>query len=175
MARRWKEAAPALCADPHPVVGDAVEVDQLLLAEHGDRVGQQPVEHLEVLDAEIREGVVVDRDATAEPAEGVVVVAEPGQRAGRADALQRGVEPEGHAEAGVDGGTSRPAFAGADRVIQGLEVQPRAEVPDDAGLMIGLEQILQGQGREDLLPVGLPQARGRSIAHDAHRWIWTAA
>ena len=67
------------------------------------------------------------------------------------------------------------AFAGADRLVQGLEVQPRAEVPDESGLMIGVEQVLQGHGRDDLLTVRLTQARGRSVAHDPHRWTWTAA
>ena len=160
---------PGAGADAHAVVGDAVEVDQVLLAEHGHRVGQQPVEHVDVADAEVGEGVVVDGDAAAEPAEGVVVAAQPGQGAGGADALQGGVQPQGDAQARVDGGAAGAAFAGADRLVKGFEVQPQAEVPDDAGLVVGVEQVLQGHGRDDLLTVRLTQTRGRSVAHDPHR------
>src|SRR5262249_33675428 len=124
-------------ADAQAVVGDAVEIDQPLLAEHGDRVGQQPIEQVEGTDAEVGQGVVVDGDAAAQPAEGVVVAAQPGQGAGGADALQGGVQPQGDAQARVDGGAAGATFAGADRVEKRLEVQPQAEVPDEAGLVVG--------------------------------------
>jgi hypothetical protein len=160
---------PGAGADAQAVVGDAVEVDQPLLAEHGHRVGQQPIEQIEVTDAEVGQGVVVDGDAAAQPAEGVVVGAQPGQGAGTADALQGGVQPQGDAQARVDGGPAGASLAGADRDGEGLEVQPQAEVPDDAGLVVGIQEALQGQGREDQLAVGGTQTRGRSVAHDPHR------
>src|SRR5439155_488000 len=59
-----------------------------------------------------------------------------------------------------------------DRLGKGFEVQPQAEVPDDAGLVVGIEQVVQGQGREDLLTIRLTQTRGRSVAHDPHRCCW---
>ena len=114
----------------------------------------------------IGEGVVVDGDAADQPAEGVVVAAEPGQGAGGADALEGGVQPQGDADPRVDGGVARAALAGADASRKGAEVQAQAEVPDDAGLVVGLEQVLQGHGRDDLLTVRHPQPRGRSVAHD---------
>jgi hypothetical protein len=51
-------------------------------------MGQQVVEEVQVADAEVGEGVVVDGDAAGKPAEGVVVGAEPGEGAGGADALK---------------------------------------------------------------------------------------
>jgi hypothetical protein len=132
-------------------------------------VGQQSVEQIDVTDAAVRQGVVVDGDAAAQPAEGVVVRAQPGQRAGGAHALQGGVQPQGDAQARIDGGAAWATFAGADRLGKRFEIQLEAEVPDDAGLVVGIEQILQGQGRDDLLTVGLTQTRGRSVVHDSHR------
>src|SRR5262249_44000485 len=160
---------PGAGADAHAVVGDAVEIDQPLLAEDGHRVGQQLIKQVEVANAEVGEGVVVDGDATAQPAEGVVVRAQPGQGAGGADPLQGGVQPQGDAQVRVDGGAARATFAGADGVEKGLEVQPQAEVPDEAGLVVGIEEVLHGQGRKDQLTVGGTQTRGKEVAHDRHR------
>ena len=53
---------PGAGADAQAVVGDAVQVNQPLLAEHGHRVGQQSVEQIDVADAEVGEGMVVDGD-----------------------------------------------------------------------------------------------------------------
>ncbi len=64
---------------------------------------------------------------------------------------------------------ARPALARADRLVQGLEVQPEAEVPDDPGLVIGLQQVLKGHRRDDPLPVRLTQTGRRSVAHGPHR------
>jgi hypothetical protein len=74
-------------ADAHAVLGDAVEIDQVLLAQHGHGLGQELIEEIDMAGAEVGQGVVVDGDATDEPAEGVVVGAQPGQGTGGADAL----------------------------------------------------------------------------------------
>jgi len=57
------------------------------------------------------------------------------------------------------------APAGADLVVKGGEVEAEAEVAHDAGLVVGLEELIEGHGREDLLAVRQTQTRGRSIAH----------
>jgi len=163
-------------ADPHAILGHAVQVDQVLFAEHGHRVGQHPVEEVDLVDAEIGQGVIVDRDATGQPAEGVVILAEPGQGAGAADAFQGGVEPDGGEDARIDRGPARAAFDGADPGVEQGQVELRDEVPDDAGLMVGLEEVLQGHGGEELLAIDRAEARlgtrsggcvsrGRKIAH----------
>src|SRR5262249_50709703 len=138
---------------------------QVLLAQDGDGVGQQVVEEVDVAGAEVGEGVVVDGDAAYEPAEGVVVLAQPGQGAGGADALEGGVQPHRHADTRVDGGGARPAGPGADGVVKGCEVQAQAEVPDQPGLVVGVEQVLQRHGWDDPLPVGRAQPGRWTLAH----------
>ena len=80
-------------AHAHAVLGAAVEIDQTLRAKHGHGVRQQVVQEFDVRDAEIGAGMVVDGDATANPAEGVVVGTQPGQRACGADPFAGGVQP----------------------------------------------------------------------------------
>ncbi len=61
--------------------------------QYGHRVGEQAVQEFEGIDPEVGQGVIVDADAAAQPAEGVVVGAEVVQGAGAADTLQGGVQP----------------------------------------------------------------------------------
>jgi hypothetical protein len=136
-----------------------------LLAEHGHGAGEQPVQEVEVADAEVGQGVVVDADAAGQPAEGVVPQAQLGQGAGAADALEGGVQPQRHGDARVEGGVAGPAEAGADSVVEGGEVEGTDEVPDEAGLVVHLEEPLQGHGGDDLLAIRHTQPRRRSFAH----------
>src|SRR5207244_1348227 len=82
------------------------------------------VEESNVIDAEVGQGVVVDGDATGQPAKSVVVFAQPGQRASAADAFESGVQPQGNANPRVDGGAARPAFTGTDLVVKRGQVLP---------------------------------------------------
>jgi hypothetical protein len=111
--------------------------------------------------------VVVDADAAGQPSEGVVVGAKPGEGAGGTDALEGGIEPEGDADLGVDGGVPRAARAGADTVVKGGEVEARTEVPNEARLVVGIQEALQGHGGDDLLAVNRAQPRSRTLAHGA--------
>ena len=110
--------------------------------------------------------MVVDGHTTGEPAEGVVVLTQPVQGTGGADAFEGGVQPQGDAEAWVEGGPPGSADPGADEVVKRGEVEGGDEVPDEAGLVVGIEQVVQRHGREELLAVGGPQTRRRSVAHD---------
>jgi hypothetical protein len=74
-------------------LGHAVEIDQILFHQGGNAVRQQVVEELQVADAEIGEGVVIDGDAATDPAEAVVVGTQIVEGAGAADALDGGVQP----------------------------------------------------------------------------------
>ena len=47
-------------ADAHAVGGDTVKVHQILLAQDGDGMGQQVIEELQVADAEVGEGQVLE-------------------------------------------------------------------------------------------------------------------
>ena len=121
-------------------------------------MGEQGVEEVEVPDADVGEGVVVDGHAAAQPAEGVVLGTEGGELASGADALQGGEQPQGDGQSGVEGGASGPAFAGADGVEEGLQVEPAAEVPDDAGLVVGVEEPVDGGGVEYAVAIRGSQA-----------------
>jgi hypothetical protein len=121
---------------------------------------QHVVEQAQVADPEVRQGVVIDRDAAAEPAEAVVVRTQPVEGAGAADASDGGEQPQGDQDAGVGGRPAGAAVDGADGVEQRGEVEPLDEVPDGAGVVVGGEQVLQGHGGDKGLSVGAAQARG---------------
>ena len=68
------------------------------------------------------------------------------------------------------------ALDGADVVVKRGEVNPLGEFPDEARLVILVQEVLQGHGREELLAIAAAQARlgfgrrgrldrGRGIAH----------
>lgn len=149
---------PGGSADAGAVLGHAVEIDQPLLAEDGDRVRQQGIEDIHVADAEVGEGVVVDGDAAAQPAEGVVLGAQGGQCAGGADALKRSVQPQGDGQSGIEGGPPGVPLAGPDGVGQ-RQIESAAELPDDAGLVVLVEQSVDGSGVEHGLTIRGSQAR----------------
>src|SRR5262249_59440855 len=98
------------------------------------------------------------------PSEGVVVGAQPGQGTSAADGLEGGVQPQRDADLGVDGGASGPADARADGVVQGRQVEATAEGPDEARLVVSIEQVLQGPAGDDLASVSRAQPRGQVIA-----------
>ena len=171
-----ERGGPGGGADSHAILGHAVQVDQVLVAEDGHRVGQHPVEEVDLGDAEVGQGVIIEGDATDQPTEGVVVLAQPVQGAGAADPLQGGVEPDGGEDAGVDRRPPRAAFHRPDPGVERGEVELSDEVPDDAGLVVGIEEVLEPHGGEELLAIHRPQARsgclsrgrgscGRTIAH----------
>ena len=162
LLQSWPAAeggGPRAGADTHAVLGDAVEIDQFLLAQDGHRVGEQSVEELQVLDAEVGQGVVIDADAAAEPAEGVVVGAEVVQGAGTADALQRGAQPQRREDTRVGGRASGMPFDGADAGVQVGQVDALDETPDDARLVVVGEQVVQRHRWEQLLTVSQTQTR----------------
>jgi hypothetical protein len=153
---------PSAGADPPAVLGDAIEIDQVLLTPDGHRVGEQVVEELQVLDAEVGQRVVVDADAAAPPAEGVVVRAEVIQGAGTADALQRGVQPQGSEDARVGGRASGMPGNGADAGVQVGQVEALDETPDDTRLVVVGEQVVPRHRWEQLLAVRPTQTGSRS-------------
>ena len=77
---------------PDPVLGDPGERHEAFRREGGDTRGQQAVEQLAVINPEVGQGVVVDRDAATDPAVRVVRVAQAFECPRRADVLERGVQ-----------------------------------------------------------------------------------
>src|SRR5438876_6559077 len=102
--------------DAHAVLGHAVEIDQALLQQRGYAMGEQVIQKLDVLDTEVRQRVIMDRDAATDPAKAVVVAAQPVQSPGTADPFHGGQQPQGHQDLGIDGRTSWPARSGANRL-----------------------------------------------------------
>ena len=70
------------------------------------------------------------------------------QGSGAADAFQGGSEPQGHQDAGVDGGATRTTFNRADEGVQGRQIESQNELPHDPRLVIGGQQVLQEHGRD---------------------------
>src|SRR4051812_47504181 len=71
-----KRGRPGTGANAHAILSDAAEIDQTLLPQQFDRLLEQLIEELQVVGAEIGEGVVIDGHATTQPAKGVVMDAQ---------------------------------------------------------------------------------------------------
>lgn len=99
-------------------------------------MGQQAVEELQVGNAKVSQGVVVDTDTATEPAEGVVVGAEVVKVASAADALQGGVQPQGDEQGRVGGWPAGMPLNGLDAVEQEGKVDALDELPDEARLVV---------------------------------------
>ncbi len=57
-------------------------------------------------------------------------------------------------------------FDGADTGVQVSQVNARGELPDDARLVVVVEEVVQGHRRQQLRAVGLAEARpGRGSGH----------
>ena len=149
-----KRGRPGTGADAHAVLSHTVEIDQPLLAEYRHGVFQHPLQNIGILDAEVGQGVGVDGEAAGQPEVGVVMDAQGGQGIGTFDAGQGGVQPQGDEEAGVDGRASGDRTTGANAVIQDREVESLGEMPDGACGVIGFDQVIDKQGRKELLAVG---------------------
>jgi hypothetical protein len=145
-----------------------IEIHQSLSQEDRNALGQQPVEQFAMGGAEIGQGVVIDGNIAEDPAIGIVAAAQLVELACAADAIDGGVEPEGHEDLGIDRGPSRPVVDGLDGIVQGTEVQAEDIVPDDPRRMIVGDQLVERGGTEDdLLAVGGPQPR----ATGESRWL----
>jgi len=146
-----------------------VEIDQVLLHQGGHTVGEQLIQDVEVRDAKVGQGLIVDLNPATEPAEAGVMRAQPSHRPGAADALNSGLQPQSHHDLGVDRGPTGPTFyahhgqgcpySGSNGLEQGRQVEPLDELPDRARGVFGSHPILQGHGRQQGLPIGTAQAR----------------
>ena len=124
-------------------------------------MGKQLIQDVEVRNAKVSQGVIVDLNPATEPAKAVVMRAQPGHSPGAADALNSGLQPQGHQDLRIDRGPAGPAFHGSNALEQGRQVEPLDKLPDRAGRVFGGHQVLQGHGRQPGLPIGTAQARLR--------------
>ena len=160
VGRRRNDAAPALARTRIPSWATRFRSTSPSASEHRDALGQQSVQQLAMSGAEVGQGVVIDRDIAADPLIGGMVPAELIELPGTADAIDGGVEPQGHEDLGIDGRSARSAVDGLDGSVQGAEVQFLDIIPDRASGMVGREQVVEGRGSEDdLLAVGGAESR----------------
>ena len=116
--------------------------------------------------------MIVDADAATQPAIGVVLGAQPIEGPRAADALERGVQPEGGQDRGID---RRPAGMTLDRpdpLVQRLEVEALDEGPHESCPVVGWQEALEINRAElELAPVGTLESRqpGRGLL--GPRWV----
>jgi len=153
---------PGAGPDPGAVLGDPADRHQVAVDQHRKHLGQEILQFRLVLDSEVVEHVIVDRDRAAEPAVGFALQAEPRQFAATGDSLRRGIEPKRDEQLGVGGRPPRPFAAGADRGLEPGQIPGLDQVPDEAGVVVVCEEFVERAGAHQHLPaVGPPQPRGR--------------
>jgi hypothetical protein len=113
--------APALASGA--ILGHTVPIDPILRQQGSDTMRQQVIEELQVTDAKIGQGMIVDRDAAAEPA-AAVVGTEIVHGTGTAAALDGGIQPQGHPDLRIGRGASRVSRDRLDVRQEGRQVQP---------------------------------------------------
>ena len=84
--------------------------------------------------------MVVDADPAGEPAVGVVLVAQAVERAGRADALERRVQPQGDEDRRVDRRSATVALDGLDPSVERGQVEGLDEGPHQARPVVGRQE-----------------------------------
>ena len=157
----------------HAVLCHALKRDRPNRRQRGHVVAEHFVQRLVVADApaaaEVVQRVVVDRHATADPAVGVVLAAQPRDFATAAHAVEHGVQPQREQNARVD----RPASGGRAACLDGIEqcaqVLTFDVAPHEPRAVLFGQQRFEIRGAQlDLRAVGLEHAR-RALAALARR------
>ena len=158
--------------DPHPVLGHGGHGHQAIGEQGRDALGEELVEDVGVVDPEGGEGVVVHPDPTSEPAVGVVLGAQAIERPGRADRLERGVQPQRGQDRRVDRRSPGVALDRLDPIVQRAEIEPLDERPDEARPVVGRQETVEiDRTKLELATVGtLQPGRARSEFRGL-RWI----
>ena len=99
---------PGVGADTGAVLGDPPDRNDPGLDQDRQHLGQEVVQGLLVVDPEVVEGMIVDRDPAAEPTVRVALGAELVQLSTAADALGRGVQPQRQQQPRIRGGVRPP-------------------------------------------------------------------
>ncbi len=81
---------------PHAVLGDAVELHQSAIEQRRHAARELGIEPGGMRGAKVGQALVIDPDAPAQPAVGIVALAQPVDLAGRAHAIDRRVQPQAH-------------------------------------------------------------------------------
>ena len=125
-----------------------------------------------MLDPEGGQGVVVDAHPAAQPAIGVVLGAQPIEGPRAADALERGVQPEGGQDRGIDRWPAGVTLDRPDPLVQRREVEALDEAPHESGPVVGWQETLEiDRAQLELAPVGTLESRHPGRGRLGLRWI----
>ena len=124
-------------ADAGAVLGDAMEIDEVVFHEPRQELGHELAEDVAVVAAEIVEAVIGDCDAAAQPAVGGVELDEPRDLATRADAVTGGIDPEPQEDLRVGRGCAGDLTAGADVGVPPAQIELVDDGGDRTHLVIG--------------------------------------
>jgi hypothetical protein len=127
---------------PHPVLRQLLQIDQPCLVQSRQMFDQQTVEQVGTADPEVRQRVIVQRHATAEPAVDVVTVAEPIQGPRAANAIARSVQPKRQQQPRRWRRITRPVLPRLDAIFQLAQVEPCDISPDHPRRMILPDQAI---------------------------------
>jgi len=141
----------------HAVVGHAVHADQALRQQTHHAARELAVQPLRVRDPEVAQRVVVHSHPAAQPAVGVVAVAQPVEFARRAHAVERRVQPQAHQNGRINGRATDAALDRLDLPVQGLKIKRLHEGPDGTSLVVG------GQGRVKITGTQLDLVAHRAL------------
>jgi len=142
-----KRRSPSGGADAGAVLGDAMQIDQVVFHEPRQELGHELAEDVTVVAAEVVEAVIGDRHPAAQPAVGSVELDEPRDLATRADTVTGGIDPEPQEDLGVGCGCAGDLAAGADVSVELAQIEP---VDDDGA-------------RTQLVIRRAPRPRGRPV------------
>jgi hypothetical protein len=70
-----ERTGPGIRTDPHPVLGQPIQIDDPSLGQCRQMLAQQPVEQISTPHPEVAQRVMVHRHAATEPAIGIVALA----------------------------------------------------------------------------------------------------
>ena len=125
------------------------------MQQRGDGVGQQFVEELNMLRAEVAEHVIIDTDPAADPLVSGVSGGELLQPASTADAFNRGKHPQGEQNPGIGMIASRQSLDGLNLFIKRRQIERIDIGPDIPRLMFERQHLIERQRPHfDLQPFG---------------------
>src|SRR5215831_2239166 len=128
--------------DLGPVVHHALQRDQSLVAEHPQDLDEHAIERLLVLNAKIRQRVIVDHLHPCQPLVGRMILAQPRDLAGRTDPVLIGIDPQTDQHLGVPHRSARLPFQRANLGIEGLPIQLAHQLPDRSHRMLLPHKLL---------------------------------
>ena len=110
--------------------------------------GELAVQPLRMRDPEVAQRVVVHAHPAAQPAVGVVALAQPVEFARRSHTVERRIQPQAHQNGRVNGRAPDAAFDGPDSRVQGLQIKRLHERPDSTGLVVGGQRGVKVTGAQ---------------------------